>query len=184
MYEKSATSNASRGAAWGAELQFLVEQFLYSEAELLDSHEYTEWLKLFTEDAYYWMPVRKTLRGRDIDDQVAGPGEGAFFEDDISMLRGRVRRITSGLQWSEEPPSRTRRVLGNVRIVNISGDSIKVRTNFIIYRSRLERKEDWYVGERYDLLRQSKGKYPFKISGRKIVLDQATLLAPNISIFL
>ena len=31
--------------------------FVYREARLLDEMRYDEWLALFTEDGYYWMPA-------------------------------------------------------------------------------------------------------------------------------
>ena len=38
-----------------------IEQFLYREAELLDERRYEEWLELFTEDAHYFMPMRRNV---------------------------------------------------------------------------------------------------------------------------
>ena len=37
-----------------------VEQFLYAEAELLDSRRHEEWLDCLTDDMHYWMPIRRT----------------------------------------------------------------------------------------------------------------------------
>ncbi|MEO3788413.1 aromatic-ring-hydroxylating dioxygenase subunit beta [Actinocorallia sp. B10E7] len=167
-------------------LQHRVEQFLYAEAELLDDHRYTEWITLFAEDARYWIPTRSTRTIRERDKEISARGEGAHVDDDHTMLCGRVRRITSGLQWSEEPPSRTRRLLTNIRITELDGGELAVRTNFWVYRSRLERHEDWFVGERSDVLRPAgpDAAYPYLIADRKIVLEQTTILAPSISIFL
>ena len=91
------------------DLQHRVEQFLYAEAQLLDDHRFTEWIELFTEDAHYWMPSRNTRTNRERANEIAARGEGAHIDDDMVRLRGRIRRSTSGLAWSEEPPSRTRR---------------------------------------------------------------------------
>ncbi len=91
-------------------LQHAVEQFLYAEAEHLDNHRYYEWLDFFGgEDVHYWAPTRMTRTFRERDAEISGPDEGAFIDDDFHFLRGRVRRLTSGLSWSEEPP---RRALG------------------------------------------------------------------------
>ena len=168
------------------ELQYRVEQFLYAEAELLDDHRYTEWITLFTQDAHYWMPTRMTRTIRERDAEISARGAGAHVDDDHARLAGRVRRITSGIQWSEEPPSRTRRQLTNIRIrPRTDGGELDVRTNFAVYRSRLERHQDWFVGERFDVLRPDPGgTYPYPIADRRIVLEQTTILAPSISIFL
>jgi 3-phenylpropionate/cinnamic acid dioxygenase small subunit len=49
------------------------------------------------------------------------------------------------------------------------------------YRTRMEADADLFVGTRHDLLRRVDGG--FKIARRKIILDQATLKAKNISVF-
>jgi biphenyl 2,3-dioxygenase beta subunit len=170
-----------------AETQHTVEQFLYAEAELLDQHRYHEWLELFAEDVHYWAPTRMTRTIRERDREIAARGESAFIEDDLHFLKGRVRRLTSGVSWSEEPPSRTRRLITNVRARPRDDGSLDVACNFYVYRSRLERHQDWFVGERFDVLRpapSSQTGYPFLIADRTIVLDQSTLLAPSISVFL
>lgn len=168
-----------------AELQNEIEQFFYAEAELLDDHRYHDWLLLWTEDCHYWNPSRHTRPLRERRFEVSDINESHFSDDDISLLRGRVRRVTSGMQWSEEPPSRTRRILSNVRIKVEDDGTLSTRLNFYVYRSRLERHQDWFVGERFDrLLRSETGGLGFQIFERKIVFDQTVVLAPSISIFL
>jgi len=168
----------------GPDLQQRIEQFVYAEAQLLDDHRFTEWIKLFTDEAHYWMPTRNTRTNRERAKEIAARGEGAHADDDMVRLRGRVRRSVSGLAWSEEPPSRTRRLLTNVRIQQRDTGLLDVRLNFWVYRSRLERHQDWFVGERFDVLVPDDGPYGYLIGDRKITLDQATVLAPNISVFL
>jgi 3-phenylpropionate/cinnamic acid dioxygenase small subunit len=58
---------------------------------------------------------------------------------------------------------------------------VQVYCNFIVYRTRLETKEDLFVGRREDLLRKENDSW--KIAGRKIFLDQTVLFADNLSIF-
>ncbi len=58
---------------------------------------------------------------------------------------------------------------------------ITVYSNFMVYRSRSETEEDFYVGARQDLLRHVDGTW--KIARRRLVLDQNVLLAKNVSIF-
>jgi biphenyl 2,3-dioxygenase beta subunit len=181
------TAPASTFRVTDLEIQHTVEQFLYAEAELLDQHRYNEWIQLFTDDVHYWLPTRRTLTNRERHREIAAEGESAFMDDDLYYLRGRVRRLTSGISWSEEPPSRTRRLLTNVRVQPANDDALRVTCNFYVYRSRLERHQDWFVGERFDLLRRADVTvtgYPFVIAERRVVLEQSTLLAPSISIFL
>ena len=56
-----------------------------------------------------------------------------------------------------------------------------VHSNFIVYRSRAETEQDFYVGAREDLLRRVDGG--LKIARRKMTLDQNVLSAKNLSIF-
>ncbi|GAA2646246.1 aromatic-ring-hydroxylating dioxygenase subunit beta [Streptomyces vastus] len=164
--------------------QHEVEQFLYTEAELLDDHRYTEWIELFTDDVHYWLPTRMTRSMRERDAEVSGPDGAAFFDDDKNFLAGRVRRLTSGQSWSEEPPSRTRRLLTNIRVTELETGELRVRSNFHVLRSRLERHQDSFFGERTDILRRTAGTPGFRIARRTIVLDTTTLPAPSISVFL
>lgn len=167
--------------------QHTVEQFLYAEAQLLDEHRFLEWIELFADDVRYWVPTRMTRTTRERDREIAGDDESAFIDDDKYYLRGKVRRYTSGISWSEEPPSRTRRLITNIRIEEHNSGELGVTSNFYVYRSRLERHEDWFVGERHDVLRPADLEatgYPYVIAYRKAVLEQTTLLAPSISIFL
>ena len=58
---------------------------------------------------------------------------------------------------------------------------LEVYSNFIVYRSRSETEQDFYVGTRRDILRRVDGAW--RIASRKITIDQNVLLAKNVSIF-
>ena len=73
-------------------------------------------------------------------------------------------------------------LIANVEVAPGDGASeLKVYSNFIVYRSRAEREEDFYVGGRQDVLRRVDGAW--KIASRKLTLDQNVLSAKNVSIF-
>ena len=57
-----------------------------------------------------------------------------------------------------------------------------MHSNFLAYKTRLEQDRDIFVGKREDILRRIEGQ--LKIARRTIILDEATLGARNISIFL
>jgi 3-phenylpropionate/cinnamic acid dioxygenase small subunit len=80
------------------------------------------------------------------------------------------------------PPSRTRHLITNVRVGKDDGKQIEARSNFLVYRTRMETDQDLFVGTREDRLRRVDRS--FKIARRTIILDQAVLNAKNISIFL
>jgi biphenyl 2,3-dioxygenase beta subunit len=161
--------------------QYQVEQFYYEEAALLDAHKYGDWAQLFTDDTHYFMPIRRTRTRREMDKEFTKPGEMAYFDDDKMILLGRVAKFDSGTSWSEDPPSRTRHMVHNVRVLDNRGDELDVTSNFHIYRTRLKSEEDAWVGSRQDTLRRDGDT--FKIAKRVILLEQTVLLARNLSTF-
>lgn len=160
-------------------LKHEVEEFLYHEADLLDSRRLDEWLTLLTDDVHYWMPIRRTTTAREVDREFTKPGGMAFFDDDKDMLTLRVQRLAVGRAWAEDPPSRTRRLITNLRITGMAGDEVSVACNFQLYRTRLNSEEDSWIGRREDLLRRVDGR--FKLARRHIFLEQTLILSQNMS---
>ena len=170
-----------------------VEQFLYREARLLDERRFHDWLGLFVDDVHYGMAARadryprssKAIAALDADrgtDEDFGADELGLFDEDLRTLTARVARLDTGMAWAEDPPSRTRHLITNIEIEAGAGDAeLTVHSNFIVYRSRGETEQDFYVGARQDLLRRVDGKW--KIARRKLTLDQNVLTAKNVSIF-
>ena len=166
------------------QLQQQVEQFLYHEAQLLDEREFDRWLALMSDDIHYFMPTRYTTTRRAAGEEFSAADQAALFDEDKQNLTIRVRRLHTGMAWAEEPPSRTRHMVSNVQIhPTANADELEVECNFMLYRSRLERDVDIFVGARRDLLRQSDSPAGYQIARRYIALDQTTILAPNMSVF-
>lgn len=163
------------------ELQFRLEQFYYDEAAALDERRYEDWLALFAEDIHYWMPVRRTRTSNELDKEFSAIGGVAFFDDDLEMLATRVRRLDTGYAWAEDPPSRVRHLITNVRVRAIGEAGFEVNSNFHVYRTRLNSEEDNWIGHRRDLLRPKSDS--FEIARRHIFLEQTVLLSRNLSNF-
>lgn len=161
--------------------QYEVEKFYTDEAALLDHHRYDEWVELFSEDTHYFMPIRRTMSRRELNKEFTKPGEMAYFDDNKLFLRMRVMKLATGTAWAEDPPSRTRHLITNVRIVGTEEDELTVETNFLLYRTRLKSEEDQWVGRREDVLRRK--DRGFEIARRYIYLDQTVLLSQNLSNF-
>ena len=74
---------------------------------------------------------------------------------------------------------------GSGTIAELSGvgreTQVTVHSNFILYRTRGESEQDFYVGRRQDLLRWSGSDW--RIAYRKILLPQHVLAAKNASNF-
>jgi biphenyl 2,3-dioxygenase beta subunit len=85
--------------------------------------------------------------------------------------------------WAENPRSRTRHLVTNVRITATdSADEYEVKSNFICYRNRLQDEVDIWAGERSDLVRRDQ-EQKLHIARRKILLDQNVILSKNLSVF-
>lgn len=160
-------------------LQYKVEQFYYDEAALLDRHAYNEWVELFADDVRNFMPVRRTMLRRDLGREFTQPGEVALFDDDKLMLRTRAQKFYTGKAWAEDPPSRTRHIITNIRVVDAGVSELRVESNFLLYRTRLKSEEDQWIGSRQDVLRRHGDT--FQIAHRTILLEQTLLLSRNLS---
>ncbi len=171
-----------------------IEQFLYREARLLDDRQFHQWLDLFTDDIRYWIPLRsnrypaisKAISIRDgsryEEGDLSKENELAIMDETKESLERRIARLDTGMAWAEDPPSRTRHFISNIEVhPGEQASELKVYSNFIMYRNRAEKEQDFYVGSREDILRRVEGGW--KIAYRKIILDQNVLLAKNVSNF-
>jgi biphenyl 2,3-dioxygenase beta subunit len=161
--------------------QHAVEQFYYREAALLDAHEYEEWLTLFSDDTHYFMPIRRTVSRKDAQREFTRPGEVAYFDETKPLLKMRVDKLLTGRSWSEDPPSRTRHLITNVRVLADDGSEMEVASNFHLYRTRLKSEEDSWIGSRLDVLRRDGES--LLIAQREIRLEQTVILSRNLSNF-
>lgn len=165
------------------ELRCEVEDFLFHEADLLDDRCFEQWLELLTDDIRYWMPVRHNPQSKGpVAAELAAPDACYYFNDTKETLAIRVQRLQLDNAWAEQPPSRTRHLITNVRIRGAHGREYDVHSNFLAHRTRLEQDKDIFVGKREDRIRRVEGG--LRLCRRTIILDEATLGAKNISILL
>ena len=154
-------------------------QFLVEEAALLDAADYPGWLDLITEDIRYVMPVRvTTARGAGFD-SLADMGH---FDEDMYALRKRVQRLATDHAWTEDPPSRTRHFVTNVRTFR-HDDGLKVESALLLFRSRGDTRDaDLLSAGRTDLLRET--ATGLKLARREITADEAVIRTQNLAVFL
>ncbi|MGF6744003.1 3-phenylpropionate/cinnamic acid dioxygenase subunit beta [Paraburkholderia atlantica] len=164
------------------ELHHEIEQFLCYEAELLDDWQFRDWLDLVSKDIAYTMRTTVNAQTRDRRRSVQPPTTWVF-DDSWHQLERRIARLETGMAWAEEPPSRTRHVISNVRIAEgeVPGE-FDVRLNYLLYRSQKERDETLYVGTRFDRVRRADSAAGWQLCRREVVLDQATLNSHNLSV--
>jgi biphenyl 2,3-dioxygenase subunit beta len=164
-------------------LQHAVEQFLYTEARLLDERRLDEWLDLLAEELHYWMPMRRNIKFGDWDLEFTNAeNEINWFDEGKDILAGRIRQINTGIHWPEEPVSRFEHMVSNVEVVEVDGDRIRVNSKFFCYQNRLQDEVNHFVGRREDLLRRDPHT-GFKIVKRKIILAQNVMLPKVVNTF-
>lgn len=139
-----------------------VEDFLFTEASLLDNWKLKEWLALYTPDAEYQVPSTDLPKD-------ANPRNSLFYiADDFPRLEQRVIRLGKRTMWSEYPRSKTRHMVSNVRVLDANDDQSHVEAAFCVYRTKWG-NTDLFVG-RYDYLlrRTAEG---LRIRRKRCVLD-------------
>ena len=143
-----------------------VEDFLYHEAALLDEWRLNDWLELLTGDAAYYVPST---------DAPASDHRSALFliADDATRIKARVKRLNDTQAHAEFPHSRTRRMIGNVRITASTDTELSVEANFTIHRFRRGAPERKFVG-RY-VYRLAVTKDGLRIAERRAILDSTEL---------
>ena len=160
-------------------------QFLVDEAYLLDAQCYDAWLDTLTDDVRYVMPVRvTTARGAGFDtSSFPNPGMAHFDEDKYS-LRQRAARFATEHAWTEDPPSRLRHFITNVRAFEGDDETeLKVESAELLFRSRGDVNESALVScGREDLLRWCDDRW--KLARRNIFVDESVLRMQNLAVFL
>ena len=143
-----------------------VENLFYREAELLDAWKLDEWLGMLTDDAVYHVPPN------DLPD--SDPRFALFIiADDMVRLKERIIRLKDPNCHAEYPHSRTRRMITNVRVASVDGDTATAHANFIVYRHRRHETPRVFSGYyRYKLRRVGA---ELKIAVRRAVIDAEEL---------
>ena len=175
------------------EQQRQLERFYFHEARLLDSRQYLQWLTLLNEDVRYIIPSRVNVqvnnRARGHEDMISVEheleGEDSMGcphrEEGYILLMLRAERAYKINSWSENPPARTRRIVGNIELMEHSSDTLSVLSNFHLYYARPGSDAIVYSGQRRDtLLSQTDG---FRIVRREVVLDYAAIELPTLGLF-
>ena len=147
-----------------------VSQLLYREAHLLDSGLFKEWLDLLARDLRYWAPVRAEVSRADEASNEAS--RLPLFDETKESLALRIKRLGTGLAWSETPPTRTRRFISNITAETDEGGLIQVRSYFMLFKSRSFTDDTILAGCREDRWSRSE---KWLLKERKILIDHRTV---------
>ncbi|MGH1491485.1 MAG: 3-phenylpropionate/cinnamic acid dioxygenase subunit beta [Acidimicrobiales bacterium] len=156
-------------------------QFLVEEAHLLDTSQFVEWLGLMDSAISYRMPVRVTA-AKSVDESSVQTMD--HFKEDLYSLQKRVERFGTDHAWTEDPQSRVRHHVSNVRTFDGSNDGeIRVESAVLLYRSRGDRSLPSLLsaGRNDVLVETGEG---LRLRDRLITIDDAVLHTQNLAIFL
>lgn len=153
--------------------------FLYLEARALDRRDFDSWKAMLAEDIRYRMPIRvsKSKQHDGVEHDML------HFDEDYTSLASRLHRLTMKSAWSEDPPSRTRRMVTNILVSPTDRETeFEVVSYLHLLRNRSDEPDFLHLScERRDRIR-FEGDMT-KISHREIIMDQAVLGMPNLAIF-
>jgi 3-phenylpropionate/cinnamic acid dioxygenase small subunit len=102
------------------------EDLLFHEARLLDDRRLEEWLRLYTDDALYWVPI---------DEHAPIASNASLIYDTPTRREERVHHYLRNVFPSQTPPSRTVHAITNV-IVDAHEQGAAVRSTQVVYEMR------------------------------------------------
>jgi 3-phenylpropionate/cinnamic acid dioxygenase small subunit len=151
-------------------------QFLYLEAALLDGDDLTGWSRLLAPDIIYWIPLLSEYR--DPEDELN------IVYDDLSKINDRLGRLAGGSAFAQDPPSRTTRIIGNVRAWR-SDDGFTTESAFVLHELRPQATPIQTLAGRYlHELRAAEGEAGFVIRRKTIELVNRTESFGNLTFVL
>ena len=156
-------------------------RFLVEESYLLDAQRYDDWLGMLTDDITYKVPVRVTTARSSSIDTLPGM---AHFDEDRYSLALRIARFATEHAWTEDPPSRLKHFVTNVRtFATVNDDELFVQSALLLFRSRGDNREaDFLSALREDTLRWVQGE--LKLARRVAIMDESVVRMQNLAIFL
>lgn len=139
-----------------------LEAFVYREAQLLDERRFDEWMGLFTEDGYYWVPARPG--------QESPLDEVSIFFDDREFMESRFRRLRHPRIHAQIPPSRTLHILSNIRLEDEQpeGADCLMSSAMIMFEYRPGRDQQIFAGRCSHAIRMDGEK--IKLAWKKVDL--------------
>ncbi|MDN7641611.1 aromatic-ring-hydroxylating dioxygenase subunit beta [Burkholderia cenocepacia] len=116
-----------------AALHAQAAQFLFREARLLDTRAFDAWLDLWTPDGMYWLPHEPG--------QTSPRDHISLFWEDATLREVRAARVTNRRNWSQQPSTRTARIVGNVIV-----DGRDAAGRLVVHSTLIV--NEWRIGQR------------------------------------
>jgi 3-phenylpropionate/cinnamic acid dioxygenase small subunit len=149
--------------------------FVVQEARLLDAKLFDEWNKLFTDDAYYWIPLAPG--------QEDGINHTSHMYEDKLLRELRVERLKSPRAFSQQPPSRCHHLLQtpSVESFDEAANRFVVRTEFHYTESQGDEMQ-FYVGTCFHHLTVEEGA--LKMTLKRVNLLNCDAALPAVQLFI
>jgi 3-phenylpropionate/cinnamic acid dioxygenase small subunit len=165
----------------GSAIYNRILETLYDEAAALDERRIDDWIAMIAPDIIYQAPIRLTRTGPNRDRDVMRTM--FHFDENYESLLMRSGRLQKSA-WAEDPPSRCRRFITNVRVGECdTAGEYEVLSYLYLERSRGDNPEnETATAERRDIWREVNGEY--KLARREIIVDQSVLGMSNFAVFL
>ncbi|HKX41583.1 MAG TPA: aromatic-ring-hydroxylating dioxygenase subunit beta [Burkholderiaceae bacterium] len=149
--------------------------FVVREARLLDAKQYEEWNALFTDDAYYWVPL--------IPDQPDGLHHTSHLYEDKLLRELRIERLKSPRAFSQQPPSRSHHLLQTptVEVFDAGAHHYIVRSEFHYTESQGDELQ-FYVGTCFHHLTVQDGA--LRMTLKRVNLLNCDAALPAVQLFI
>jgi len=173
--------SSRRRVPLGSETYNRLLETLYDEAAALDERRFDDWVAMLSKEIIYQAPIRLTRTGPNKDRDVMRTM--FHFDEDYNSILMRTGRLAKSA-WAEDPPSRCRRFITNVRVGECdSAGEYEVVSYLFLERSRGDNPEnEQLTAERRDIWRKDGGA--FTLVRREIIVDQSVLGMSNLAVFL
>jgi 3-phenylpropionate/cinnamic acid dioxygenase small subunit len=158
----------------GVRPQDLID-FVVRESRLLDSRRYDEWNALFTDEAFYWVPL--------VPDQEDGLNHTSHMYEDKLLRELRIQRLKSPRAFSQQPPSRCHHLLQTptVETFDPDGNRFLVRTEFHYTEAQGDELQ-FYVGTFFHHLTVHEGA--LRMTLKRVDLLNCDAALPAVQLFI
>lgn len=147
---------------------------LECEARLLEQDRYADWLAMYAPECLYWVPA--SADGGDPMREVA------IAFDDRRRLEDRVYRLGTDYAWSQQPASRTSRIVSNVAAFETADDAVVMtRSTFLVTEFHAGDYRSWagWTGHR---LRRNGDGWEFLVKQVNLINYDQNLRNPSITL--
>lgn len=148
-----------------------IEGFLIAEARILEERRWQDWLDLFADDGWYWVPIE--------EGQADPRTTISLMYDDRRLLETRVRRLMAGKLHAQSPVSRTSRMIANPTVEGEKDGVITVRSKFTMVEYRRDAQR-LFAGTQWHGLQAADGGYV--IRWKKVELVNCDSMMDGLSV--